>query len=104
MKPCYSSYAALWDLIMRAGSNPFHYTVRQSMYEHIPEVRTIIPGLYLIGFGDEILLQGTGGYKLGANYAPGVVPQRTAAKHGYAQNLWLHGPDHELTEVHLFSV
>ncbi|GJJ09431.1 hypothetical protein Clacol_003653 [Clathrus columnatus] len=42
---------------------------------------------------------GTGGYKLGANYAPGVVPQRAAAKHGYAQNLWLHGPEHHLTEV-----
>lgn len=42
---------------------------------------------------------GTGGYKLGANYSPGVVPQVEAAKQGYAQNLWLHGPDHELTEV-----
>ncbi|EJD55497.1 branched-chain amino acid aminotransferase II [Auricularia subglabra TFB-10046 SS5] len=42
---------------------------------------------------------GTGAYKLGANYAPGVVPQREAAVHGYAQNLWLHGPEHYLTEV-----
>jgi branched-chain amino acid aminotransferase len=42
---------------------------------------------------------GTGGYKLGANYSPGVVPQVEAAKKGYAQNLWLHGPKHELTEV-----
>ena len=42
---------------------------------------------------------GTGGYKLGANYAPGVVPQREAAVKGYAQNLWLHGPEHYLTEV-----
>ncbi|KAI5452690.1 branched-chain-amino-acid transaminase bat2 [Naganishia albida] len=42
---------------------------------------------------------GTGGYKLGANYSPGVVPQVEAAKKGYAQNLWLHGPEHELTEV-----
>jgi branched-chain amino acid aminotransferase len=27
------------------------------------------------------------------------VPQVEAAKQGYAQNLWLHGPEHELTEV-----
>ncbi|KAH7104516.1 branched-chain amino acid aminotransferase II [Auriculariales sp. MPI-PUGE-AT-0066] len=42
---------------------------------------------------------GTGAYKLGANYAPGVVPQKQAAVQGYAQNLWLHGPEHHLTEV-----
>jgi len=42
---------------------------------------------------------GTGGYKLGANYAPGVVPQIAAAAQGYSQNLWLHGPEHYLTEV-----
>jgi len=42
---------------------------------------------------------GTGGFKLGANYAPGVVPQKEAAEKGYAQNLWLHGPEHYLTEV-----
>ncbi|KAH8120250.1 branched-chain amino acid aminotransferase II [Phellopilus nigrolimitatus] len=42
---------------------------------------------------------GTGGFKLGANYAPGVVPQKDAATKGYAQNLWLHGPEHYLTEV-----
>jgi len=42
---------------------------------------------------------GTGGYKLGANYAPGVVPQKEAAKLGYSQNLWLWGPEHYLTEV-----
>jgi branched-chain amino acid aminotransferase len=46
---------------------------------------------------------GTGAYKLGANYAPGVVPQREAAKRGYAQNLWLLGPDHRLTEVGILT-
>lgn len=46
---------------------------------------------------------GTGSYKLGANYAPGVVPQKEAAKLGYAQNLWLHGPEHYLTEVILLQ-
>ncbi|KAF8609406.1 branched-chain amino acid aminotransferase II [Ceratobasidium sp. AG-I] len=43
--------------------------------------------------------RGTGGYKLGANYAPGVVPQVEAAKRGYDQNLWLVGDEHYLTEV-----
>lgn len=42
---------------------------------------------------------GTGAYKLAANYAPGVFAQKMAAKAGYAQNLWLHGPEHYLTEV-----
>lgn len=42
---------------------------------------------------------GTGAYKLGVNYAPGILPQKHAAKQGYAQNLWLHGPEHYLTEV-----
>ncbi|EMD41684.1 hypothetical protein CERSUDRAFT_79323 [Gelatoporia subvermispora B] len=42
---------------------------------------------------------GIGAYKLGANYAPGVVAQKEAAKLGYVQNLWLHGPQHHITEV-----
>ncbi|KAG5648151.1 hypothetical protein DXG03_006105 [Asterophora parasitica] len=42
---------------------------------------------------------GTGAYKLGVNYAPGVMPQKDAAEKGYVQNLWLHGPEHYLTEV-----
>lgn len=42
---------------------------------------------------------GTGAYKLGANYAPGVMPQKLAAQKGYVQNLWLHGEEHYLTEV-----
>jgi branched-chain amino acid aminotransferase len=42
---------------------------------------------------------GTGAYKIGANYAPGVFPQKQAAKSGYVQNLWLSGPEHNLTEV-----
>lgn len=32
---------------------------------------------------------GTGGHKLGLNYAPGFLTQRLAAKDGYAQILWL---------------
>ncbi|KAF9014926.1 branched-chain amino acid aminotransferase II [Cyathus striatus] len=42
---------------------------------------------------------GTGAFKLGVNYAPGILPQKAAAKLGYQQNLWLHGPEHLLTEV-----
>lgn len=42
---------------------------------------------------------GTGQYKLGGNYAPGILPQLEAAKKGYQQNLWLFGDDHLLTEV-----
>ncbi|KAI0348712.1 branched-chain amino acid aminotransferase II [Trametopsis cervina] len=42
---------------------------------------------------------GIGAYKLGANYAPGVMIQKAAAAQGYVQNLWLHGPDHYVTEV-----
>ncbi|BGP18549.1 hypothetical protein JCM10213_002937 [Rhodosporidiobolus nylandii] len=42
---------------------------------------------------------GTGGYKLGSNYAAGVVPQQKAAALGYQQILWLFGSEHRLTEV-----
>ena len=42
---------------------------------------------------------GTGGYKLGSNYAAGVVPQQKAAALGYQQILWLYGAEHRLTEV-----
>lgn len=42
---------------------------------------------------------GTGAYKLGVNYAPGIVAQKSAIAQDYAQNLWLHGPEHYLTEV-----
>ncbi|OBZ84572.1 Branched-chain-amino-acid aminotransferase, cytosolic [Choanephora cucurbitarum] len=43
--------------------------------------------------------RGTGAAKIGGNYAPGLLPQRLAAKKGYQQNLWLFGDDHQLTEV-----
>ncbi|KAI0374357.1 branched-chain amino acid aminotransferase II [Pilatotrama ljubarskyi] len=42
---------------------------------------------------------GIGAYKLGANYAAGVAAQKAAAAKGYVQNLWLHGPEHHITEV-----
>ncbi|CCD27188.1 branched-chain-amino-acid transaminase BAT2 NDAI_0J02960 [Naumovozyma dairenensis CBS 421] len=42
---------------------------------------------------------GVGDKKLGANYAPCVLPQLQAAERGYQQNLWLFGPEHNITEV-----
>jgi hypothetical protein len=42
---------------------------------------------------------GTGAFKLGANYAPAIMPQKLANDLGYTQNLWLEGPEHYLTEV-----
>ncbi|KAF6758775.1 aminotransferase [Ephemerocybe angulata] len=45
---------------------------------------------------------GTGGHKLGLNYAPGFAPQREAAKKGYEQILWLFGD--RITEVGAMNV
>lgn len=42
---------------------------------------------------------GVGDKKLGANYAPCIVPQLKAAKKGLHQNLWLFGPEEFITEV-----
>jgi len=42
---------------------------------------------------------GTGGFKLGLNYAPCFAPQRTAAARGYDQVLWLLGDDRRVTEA-----
>ncbi|GAB0136528.1 branched-chain-amino-acid transaminase bat2 [Epichloe bromicola] len=42
---------------------------------------------------------GVGDKKLGANYAPCIVPQLQAAGRGYQQNLWLFGEEEYVTEV-----
>jgi branched-chain amino acid aminotransferase len=42
---------------------------------------------------------GVGDKKLGANYAPCILPQVQAAKRGFQQNLWLFGEDEKVTEV-----
>jgi branched-chain amino acid aminotransferase len=42
---------------------------------------------------------GTGDSKVGGNYAPGIRPQIQVAQQGYAQNLWLFGPQDNITEV-----
>jgi branched-chain amino acid aminotransferase len=50
---------------------------------------------------------GVGDKKLGANYAPCIVPQMQAASRGYQQNLWLFGEEEYVTEagtMNLFAV
>lgn len=42
---------------------------------------------------------GVGDKKLGANYAPCIVPQLEAAKRGFHQNLWLFGDEEYVTEA-----
>ncbi|KAL6718118.1 branched-chain-amino-acid transaminase bat2 [Lecanora helva] len=42
---------------------------------------------------------GVGDMKLGANYAPCIMPQLQAAKRGFHQNLWLFGQEEFVTEV-----
>ena len=42
---------------------------------------------------------GVGDKKLGANYAPCIVPQMQAAKRGFHQNLWLFGEEEFVTEA-----
>lgn len=47
---------------------------------------------------------GVGDKKLGANYAPCILPQLQAAGRGYQQNLWLFGPEKYITEVGTMNV
>lgn len=47
---------------------------------------------------------GAGDYKLGGNYGPTVAVQQEAQKKGCQQVLWLHGPDHQLTEVGTMNI
>lgn len=47
---------------------------------------------------------GVGDKKLGANYAPCILPQKEAASRGYQQNLWLFGPNNYVTEVGTMNV
>ncbi|ORY62643.1 aminotransferase [Pseudomassariella vexata] len=42
---------------------------------------------------------GVGDKKLGANYAPCIVPQLEAGSRGFQQNLWLFGEEEYVTEV-----
>ncbi|CAK9440259.1 uncharacterized protein LODBEIA_P43590 [Lodderomyces beijingensis] len=47
---------------------------------------------------------GVGDKKLGANYAPCVLPQLKAAERGFHQNLWLFGDEGYITEVGTMNV
>lgn len=47
---------------------------------------------------------GCGDKKLGSNYAPTVLIQKEAEKHGHQQVLWLYGEDHQLTEVGTMNI
>ncbi|KAI5949959.1 BAT2 [Candida theae] len=47
---------------------------------------------------------GVGDKKLGANYAPCVLPQLQASKRGFHQNLWLFGDEGYITEVGTMNV
>jgi len=42
---------------------------------------------------------GSGSYKMGANYAPTILPQIEAIKQNCQQVLWLYGDNHQVTEV-----
>jgi branched-chain amino acid aminotransferase len=58
-----------------------------------PYIRSAEGGIALLAMGDQVRAWpgGTGGHKLGLNYAPGFVAQRTAAALGYQQLLWVLG-------------
>jgi branched-chain amino acid aminotransferase len=59
-----------------------------------PYIRGLDPkGLSLLGMSDQIRAWpgGTGGFKLGLNYAAGFPAQRVAASLGYQQMLWILG-------------
>ncbi|KAL7464704.1 hypothetical protein ACHAXS_005042 [Conticribra weissflogii] len=47
---------------------------------------------------------GTGGSKVGGNYAPTMKPAGEAAERGYSQILWVFGENHEITEVGAMNV
>ncbi|KAG5650720.1 hypothetical protein H0H81_011267 [Sphagnurus paluster] len=66
-----------------------------------PYFKTDAKGISLLAVGSTVRSWpgGTGGHKLGLNYAPGFLPQRIAAKQGYSQILWLLGDDHKITEA-----
>ncbi|KAF9475341.1 branched-chain amino acid aminotransferase II [Pholiota conissans] len=66
-----------------------------------PYFRGVVKGVSLLGVSESVRAWpgGTGGHKLGLNYAPGFLPQRVAAKQGYDQILWLLGEEEKVTEV-----
>ena len=47
---------------------------------------------------------GVGDKKLGGNYAPCALPHKEAVSRGFQQNLWLFGPEKNITEVGTMNV
>jgi len=47
---------------------------------------------------------GVGDKKLGANYAPCIIPQLKAAERGFHQNLWLFGEEEFVTEAGVMNL
>ncbi|KAF7313162.1 Branched-chain-amino-acid aminotransferase [Mycena kentingensis (nom. inval.)] len=88
------SFSARWARTTPLDSSQSRCTVQPSLSALLPEVHVVASAPSLL-----TIAAGTGAFKLGVNYGPGVMPQKTAAALGYTQNLWLHGPEHELTEV-----
>jgi branched-chain amino acid aminotransferase len=66
-----------------------------------PYFRDPTKGIALLAVGESVRPWpgGTGGHKLGLNYAPGFLPQHLASNQGYDQVLWLLGEDERVTEV-----
>jgi len=66
-----------------------------------PYFRDATKGISLLAVGENVRSWpgGTGGHKLGLNYAPGFLPQRLASNQGYDQVLWLLGEEERVTEV-----
>lgn len=66
-----------------------------------PYFRDPTKGISLLAVGESVRSWpgGTGGHKLGLNYAPGFLPQRLASNQGYDQVLWLLGEEERVTEV-----
>lgn len=66
-----------------------------------PYFKGIAKGIPLLAVGTSVRSWpgGTGGHKLGLNYAPCFLPQQVAAKQGYSQILWLLGDDSKITEA-----
>ena len=92
-----SSSAALSAPITQKDSNLLRYMEQPNSRAQHQEVR--YANLLYTAAGLTRIVLGIGAYKLAANYAPGVMIQKEAAKKGYVQNLWLYGPEHQITEV-----
>ena len=90
------------------ANNPQRVATEHVAYEDIYQVaKATFSGISLLAMSDQVRAWpgDTGGHKLGLNYAPGFVAQRTAAALGYQQLLWLLGETvAEAGEMNVFAV